>query len=89
MPLIDLVNKSGNDEVILSLWLVSVSTDNCGHMIYIKNGLVSLDCNMAGVLSASIGHIAIRGTAAKIKLPIGKIRFLGAPTLKMLLTNRL
>ena len=33
---------------------------------YNKNGLVSLDCNMAGVASASSSHIAIHGTAAKI-----------------------
>ena len=32
MPLVDLVNYSGNDEAILFLWLVSVSTDDCGHM---------------------------------------------------------
>ena len=35
MPLIDLVNLSGNDEAILSLWLVivSVSTDDCGYTL--------------------------------------------------------
>ena len=40
MPLIDLVSQSGNDEVILSLWLVSVSTDNCRHTFTTKNGMV-------------------------------------------------
>ena len=40
---------------------------------------VSLDCNMAGVTSASSSHITIRGTVAKIQLPVRKILFLGAP----------
>ena len=44
--------------------------------------MVSLDCNMAGVSSASSSHITIRGTAAQIQLPVGKIPLLGAPTLK-------
>ena len=44
--------------------------------------MVSLDCNMAGVSSASSSHITIRGTAAKIQLPVRKILLLGAPTLK-------
>ena len=44
--------------------------------------------NMAGVSSASSSHIAIRGTATKIKLPIRKILLLGALT-EMLLTNGL
>ena len=44
MPLIDLVNSSGNDEAILSLWLVSVSTDVHGHTFTTKNGMVSFDC---------------------------------------------
>ena len=50
--------------------------------------MVSLDCNMAGVLSASSSHIVIHRTAAKIQLPIRKILLLGAPTV-MLLTNGL
>ena len=57
MPLIDLVNQSGNDEAILSLWLVSVSTDDCGYTFTTKNGMVSLDYNMAGVLSGSSSHM--------------------------------
>ena len=44
--------------------------------------MVSLDCNMAGVTSASSSHIVIRGTAAKIQLPVRKILLLGAATLK-------
>ena len=44
MPLIDLVNSSGNDEAILSLWLVSVSTDVHGRTFTTKNGIVSFDC---------------------------------------------
>ena len=47
-----------------------------------KNGMVSLDCNMAGVPSASSSDITIRGTATKIQLPLHKILLLGAPTLK-------
>ena len=68
MPLSDLVNETGNDEAILSLWLVSVSTDNCGHIFTTKSGMVSLDGNMAGVSSASSSHNAIHGTAAKVQL---------------------
>ena len=38
-----------------------------------KNGMVSLNCNMAGgASSASSSHIAIHNTAAKIKLPVRK-----------------
>ena len=74
MPLIDLVNQSGNDAAILSLWLVSVSTNDCGYTFTTKNGMVSLDCNMADASSASSSHhITIPGTAAKIQLPIHKI----------------
>ena len=40
-----------------------------------KTGMVSLDCNMVGALSASSSHTTIRVTAAKWQL-------LGAPTLK-------
>ena len=46
------------------------------------NGMVSLDCNMAGVTSASSSHIVICSTAAKLQLPVHKILLLGAPTLK-------
>ena len=49
-----------------------------------ENGMVALDCNMAGVSSASSSHITIRGIAAKIQLPARKILLLGAPTLKCL-----
>ena len=81
MPLIDLVNQSGN-EAILSLLLVAVSTDDCGYMSFTtKNAMVSHDCNMAGVSSASSSHITIHGTAAKIQ-PVRKILLLGTPTLK-------
>ena len=83
MPLIDLVNESGTDEeVILSLWLVSVSTDDCGHTFTTENGMVTLDCNMAGVSSASSSQITICDTVAKIQLLVRKILLLGAPTLK-------
>ena len=44
--------------------------------------MASLDCNMAGVSFASSSHIVIRGTAAKIQLPVRKIPLLGASTLK-------
>ena len=44
--------------------------------------MVSLDCNMAGVSSASSSHIMIRGTVAKIQLPVRKMLLLRAPTLK-------
>ena len=55
----------------------------CGFSVSTKNGMVSLDHNMAGVSSASSSHIVIRGTAAKIQLPVHKILLLGAaPTLK-------
>ena len=60
MPLIDLVHESGNDEAILSLWLVSVSTDNCGHTFKTNNGMVSLDCNMAGVSSVSTVQLQLQ-----------------------------
>ena len=82
-PLIDLVNYSGTDEAILTLWLVSVSIDDSGHKRFTtKNGMVSLDCNMAGVSSTSSSHIVIHGTVAKIQLPVLKILLLGDPTLK-------
>ena len=77
------------DEAILSLWLVSVSTDDCGHTLTTKNGTVSLDCNMVGVSSASSNHIAIRSTAAKIQLPIRKILLLRRSNFEMVLTNGL
>ena len=79
MPLIDLVNKSGNDEAFLLFWHVPVSTADGGYRFLTKNGMVSLDCNMAaGVSSASrSSHITIRGTAAKIELPVRKILLLG------------
>ena len=82
MPLIDLVNYTRNDEAILSLWLVSVSTGDCGYTFTTKNGMVSLDCNMARVSSASSSHITIHGTAAKIQPPIHKILLLSVLTLK-------
>ena len=44
--------------------------------------MVSLDCNMVGVLSASSSRIVIRGTAEKIQLAVHKILLLGAPTLQ-------
>ena len=44
--------------------------------------MVSFDCNMVGVSSASSSHIAIHGTTAKIQLAIRKILLLGATTLK-------
>ena len=50
-----------------------------------KNGMVSLDCNMAGVTSASVEakrHTAIHGTAEIIQLPVRKILLVGAPALK-------
>ena len=79
MPLIDLVNESGNDEAFLLLWHVPVSTADCGYTFTTKNGVVSLDCNMAGVSSASrSSHITIPGTAAKIELPVRKILLLSA-----------
>ena len=43
--------------------------------------MVSLDCNMVGVSSASSSHIAIRGTVGKIQLAVRKILLLGAATL--------
>ena len=64
------------------MWLVSVSTDDCGYTFTTKNGKASLDCNMAGVSSASSSHIMIRDTAAKIQLAVRKILLLGAPSLK-------
>ena len=69
-------------EAIVSLWLVSVSTDDCWYTFTTQNGMVSLDCNMAVVSSASSGHITICGTVAKRQLPIRKILLLGALTLK-------
>ena len=50
--------ESGNDEAILSLRLVSVSTDDCGYTVTTQKNMVYLDCNMAGVSSASSSHIA-------------------------------
>ena len=49
-----------------------------GYTFTTKNGMVSLDCNMAGVSPTSSSHITIRSTAAKIQLPVRKIRLLGA-----------
>ena len=57
MPLIDLVNLSGNGEATLSLWIVSVATYDCGYTFTTKNDMVSLDCNIASVSSASRSHI--------------------------------
>ena len=37
MPLVDLVNLSQNDEATLSLWIVSVSTDDYGYTFTTKN----------------------------------------------------
>ena len=48
--------------------------------IYNKNGTVSLDCNMAGVSSASSSHTTYHCTAAQIQLPIRKILLFCAPT---------
>ena len=57
MPLTDLVNESGNDEAILFLWLVSVSTDDCGHTgLTIRNGMVSLDCNIMCIVCFKQSH---------------------------------
>ena len=74
------------------MWLVSKSTDDCGYTFTTKNGMVSLDCNMAGVSSASSSHIAIRGTATKIQLPVkccSQMDFKGnGNNGKDLLTNR-
>ena len=53
------------------------------HTCATQNSMVSLDCNIAGVSSASSSHIMIRSTAAKIQvlqLPVRKILLLGAPT---------
>ena len=61
-----------------------------GHPFTTKNGMVSLDRNMASVSCASSSHMEIRDTAAKKPpAPISKILLLGAPTLKCCSQNGL
>ena len=62
----------------MSLVSVGLSTDT----FTTQNGMVSLNCNMASVSSASSSHIAIRGTVAKIQLPVRKILLLVTLILK-------
>ena len=62
--------------------LYQYPTDDCGHTFTTKIGMISLDSNMASVSSLSSSHIVIRGTAAKIRLPVRQILLLGTPTLK-------
>ena len=67
---------------ILLLWLVSVSTDDYAYTFTTQNPFKTLDCNMAGVSSASSNHITIRNSEAKIQLPVRKLLLLGALALK-------
>ena len=62
----------------------------CGlNLITTNNSMVSLDCNRAGVSSASSSRITICGTVAKIQLPVRTILLLDTPDFEMLLTNGL
>ena len=75
-PVIDLVNKSGNDEAILPLWFVSVSTDECGYTFTTKTKMVSLNCNNGGCI------VCFKQSHAKTQQTVHKILLHDAPTLK-------
>ena len=68
VPFIDFVKlkrKWWSNSIIATCSCIK-STDDCGHTFTTQNGMVTFDCNMAGVSSASTSHITSRGTAANI-----------------------